>query len=222
MKGWRLSLPASCTYSQGMTPDTSTPTGSAPAQQGPSATPETPDRAAQDRRFLKHALRLAREAQELGSSPVGAVIVGPDGQVIAEGQNRTGEKFGPDRVGGMGLAHAEMDAFFRAGPLEHPEQLTLYTSLEPCLMCGGGSALIGVGRIVWATDDAWGGSGRLIAWDEHPAMKDTEVTPTPFADLEHDGAVLFAPEARKAFPDEGWQMWRERYPEETKGVKPRE
>ena len=174
--------------------------------------------AEQDRHFLQHALRLAREAQESGSSPVGAVLVGPDGKVIAEGQNRTGEKFGPERVGGASLAHAEMDAFFRAGKLEDPETLTLYTSLEPCLMCGGGSALLQVGRIVWATDDAWGGSGRLIAWDEHQAMKDTVITATPFADLEHDGALLFAPEAKKAFPAEGWALWQKRYPQETAGL----
>ena len=172
----------------------------------------------QDRHFLQHALRLAREAQELGSSPVGAVLVDATGKVIAEGQNRTGEKFGPERVGGASLAHAEMDAFFRAGTLEDPETLTLYTSLEPCLMCGGGSALLQVGRIVWATEDAWGGSGRLIAWDEHPAMKDTKVMPTPFADLEHQGALLFAPEAKRAFPAEGWAMWQKRYPQETAGL----
>jgi len=181
------------------------------------ATPN-PDRDRQDRHFLQHALRLAREAQASGSSPVGAVLVGPGGEVIAEGQNRTGETFGPERIGGTGLAHAEMDAFFRAGRLKAPETLTLYTSLEPCLMCGGGSALIGIGRLVWATDDAWGGSGRLIAWDKHPAMKDTDVTATPFGDLERDGAALFAPEAKKAFPDEGWAMWRERYPAETADV----
>lgn len=171
-----------------------------------------------DRQFLQHALRLAREAQELGSSPVGAVLVGADGQVIAEGQNRTGEPFGPERVGGASLAHAEMDAFFRAGKLKDPETLTLYTSLEPCLMCGGGSALLQVGRIVWATDDAWGGSGRLIAWDQHPAMKETDVTPTPYPDLEREGAELFAPEAKKAYPDEGWEKWRQRYPQETAGL----
>jgi len=177
-----------------------------------------PENTEQDRHFLQHALRLAREAQEMGSSPVGAVLVGPGGEVIAEGQNRTGETFGPERIGGNGLAHAEMDAFFRAGRLDDPSSLTLYTSLEPCLMCGGGSALIAVGRLVWATEDPWGGSGRLIAWDEHPAMKSTEVTATPFADLEHEGAALFAPEAKKAFPEEGWAMWQKRYPEETASV----
>ncbi len=172
----------------------------------------------QDRRFLQYALKLAREAQASGSSPVGAVLVDAAGQMVAEGQNRTGEPFGPERVGGMGLAHAEMDAFFRAGKLKDPETMTLYTSLEPCLMCGGGSVLSQIGRIVWATDDAWGGSGRLIAWDRHPAMKDTRVTPTPFADLEREGAELFAPEAKKAFPDEGWKLWQARYPRETAGL----
>ena len=199
-------------YSRPMTPAAAN-SGESKAQD--SAQHTAPE---QDRRFLQHALRLAREAQELGSSPVGAVLVDAAGKVIAEGQNRTGEKFGPDRVGGMGLAHAEMDAFFRAGKLEDPGTLTLYTSLEPCLMCGGGSALLRLGRIVWATEDAWGGSGRLIAWDEHPAMKDTRTTPTPFADLEREGALLFAAEAKKTFPAEGWAMWQARYPQETAGL----
>ncbi|MGI8748247.1 MAG: nucleoside deaminase [Deinococcus sp.] len=173
-----------------------------------------------DRAFLQQALQLAREAQEAGSSPVGAVLVDGEGQVLARGQNRTGTGFGPERVGGASVAHAEMDAFFQAGKLHDPGSLILYTSLEPCLMCGGASSLLGVGRLVWATDDPWGGSGRLIAWDQHPAMTKTEVTPTPFPDLERQGAQLFAPEAKRAFPEEGWAKWREHYPEETEGVQP--
>jgi len=157
---------------------------------------------------------------EKGSSPVGAIMVDTDGEIIGRGRNRTGEAFDEDqqRPGNASLAHAEMDLYYQLARLKAPETLTLYTSLEPCLMCGGASALLGVGRIVWATDDAWGGSGRLIRWDEHPAMQQTEVCPHPFADLEAEGARLFAPEAKKAFPKEGWNLWQERYPEETAGL----
>ncbi|WP_425145526.1 nucleoside deaminase [Deinococcus sp.] len=177
-----------------------------------------PDRPSQDQRFLRRALELARDAQAQGSSPVGAVLVSAAGEVLAEGQNRTGYDFGPQRVGGAGIAHAEVDLYFQIGKLEQPQTLTLYTSLEPCLMCGGASALLGVGRLVWATADPWGGSGRIIAWDSHPAMQDTEVTPTPYPDLEREGALLFAPEAKRAFPPEGWALWQQRYPQETAGL----
>ena len=165
--------------------------------------------------YLRAALDLAQEGQAAGSSPVGAVLVNHEGQIIARGRNRVGEAQTPEHVGNASVAHAEMDLYFQVGKLEDPHTLTLYTSLEPCLMCGGASALLGVGRIVWATDDPWGGSGRLIRWTDHPAMQDTQVVPTPEAHLEREGALLFAPEAKRAFPEEGWQLWRTRYPRET-------
>lgn len=167
---------------------------------------------------LREALALARESLARGSSPIGAVLVDRDGTVIARGRNRVGEPQTAERVGDASVAHAEMDVFFQAGKLENPQDLTLYSSLEPCLMCGGASALLEVGRIVWATDDAWGGSGRLLAWSDHPAMQETEIVPCPLPDLEAEGARLFAPEAKRAFPDEGWALWRQRYPAETEGV----
>lgn len=170
------------------------------------------------RPYLEEALRLAREAQEAGSAPVGAVLVDAGGEVIARGRNRVGEAQTPEHVGAASVAHAEMDVFFAVGKVRNAGELTLYTSLEPCLMCGGASALLGVGRVVWATNDPWGGSGRIIAWSSHPAMQETEVVAAPDPELEREGALLFAPEAKRAFPDEGWALWREHYPEETAGV----
>lgn len=178
--------------------------------------PDAPTR--DDRRWLRLTLDLAREAQQAGSAPVGAVLIDASGHEVARGRNRVGETQTPEHVGKASVAHAEMDLYFSVGKLENPESLTLYTSLEPCLMCGGASALLGVGRVVWVTDDPWGGSGRLIAWSDHPAMQDTEVLPTPDPELEREGARLFAPEAKRAFPDEGWQLWRRRYPAETAGL----
>ena len=170
------------------------------------------------RPHLEEALRLAREAQEAGSAPVGAVLVDAAGQVLARGRNRVGEAQTPEHIGAASVAHAEMDLFFQVGKVRNAAELTLYTSLEPCLMCGGASALLGVGRVVWATSDPWGGSGRLIAWSDHPAMQETDVVRCPLPDLEREGALLFAPEAKRAFPEEGWALWRERYPAETEDV----
>lgn len=167
---------------------------------------------------LREALALARESLAQGSSPIGAVLVDGSGKVIARGRNRVGEAQTAERVGDASVAHAEMDVFFQAGKLDNPQDLTLYTSLEPCLMCGGASALLEVGRIVWATADPWGGSGRLLAWSDHPAMQETDIVPCPLPELETEGASLFAPEAKRAFPDKGWALWREKYPAETEGV----
>lgn len=169
-------------------------------------------------KYLRAALALARAAQRAGSSPVGALLVDARGKVLARGRNRVGEAQTAQHVGQASVAHAEMDVFFQMGKLDEPHTLTLYTSLEPCLMCGGATALLGVGRVVWATDDPWGGAGRLIAWSDHPAMQDTEVLPCPDKTLEAQGARLFAPEAYRAFPAEGWALWRERYPAQTQGI----
>ncbi len=168
--------------------------------------------------YLREALALAHESLAKGSSPIGAVLIDKDGTVIARGRNRVGEAQTAERVGNASVAHAEMDVFFQAGKLKNPQELTLYSSLEPCLMCGGASALLEVGRIVWATADPWGGSGRLLAWSDHPAMQETEIVPCPLPELEAEGARLFAPEAKRAFPDKGWALWREKYPAETEGV----
>lgn len=168
-----------------------------------------------DRRMLLRALELAREGQRLGSSPVGALLVGPDNQIIAEGYNRVTLPWEPGsrRVGGASVAHAEMDVLFQVGELENPEECTFYTSLEPCIMCGGAVGMLEIGRVVWACDDPWGGSGRLIRWNQHPAYKKIAVEPHPFPDLEAEAARLFAPEAREAYPAEGLEMWSERYPQ---------
>lgn len=173
-----------------------------------------------DRVHLQEALRLARTSPEFGSSPVGAVLVDRNGQVIAHGRNRVGEAWdvAGKHVGDASFAHAEMDIYFQVGHIEDAGGCTLYTSLEPCLMCGGAAGMVGVGRLVWACDDPWGGSGRLIAWNEHPAFKEVEVVACPFEDLEREATELFAPEAKRAYPEEGWQKWRERYPEIVRRV----
>ncbi|MBB6098370.1 tRNA(adenine34) deaminase [Deinobacterium chartae] len=170
-----------------------------------------------DRRLLEETLTLARRSAEIGSAPVGAVLADSDGTVLARGRNRVAEPWDlrERRIGDASFAHAEMDLYFQLGRLdsERVRGYTLYTSLEPCLMCGGATGMIGVGRIVWATDDPWGGSGRLIRWNEHPAFVQVEVLPCPYEDLEREGARLFAPEAKRAYPEVGWALWRERYPE---------
>jgi tRNA(adenine34) deaminase len=168
-----------------------------------------------DRAMLERALELARQSVQRGSSPIGCVIVDGRGQIISEGRNKSAEPWPktPQRVGNSSFAHAEMDAFYRVKRFEHPEECTVYSSLEPCLMCGGAMGMVQIGRVVWACDDAWGGAGRLIAWNKHPAYKNTEVLASPFPDLEREAAALFAPEAKKVYPGEGWLAWHKRYPE---------
>jgi cytidine deaminase len=89
---------------------------------------------------METALSEARAAAERGEVPVGAVVVSPEGRVVARAGNRTRELADP-------TAHAEMLAIRAACAALDSERLTghdLYVTLEPCPMC---AAAIGVARI---------------------------------------------------------------------------
>ena len=83
------------------------------------------------RSFMRLALAQAEAAGARGEVPVGAVIVGRDGAVLAQAGNRTRQLCDP-------TAHAEMLAIRAACAALHQERLTgcdLYVTLEPCAMC---------------------------------------------------------------------------------------
>ncbi len=99
----------------------------------------------EDARWLRYAFELAVRAREAGDQPFGAVLVGPDGQLVAEALNtRNLER---DIA-----AHAEMNLVRRAVHLVRLDELarcTLYSSSEPCLMCAGVIAWSGIGTVVF-------------------------------------------------------------------------
>ncbi len=99
----------------------------------------------QDAYHLWRAMGLAREAREGGNAPFGAVLVGGDGRILAEGRNTvTTER----EVTG----HAEANlvrAAFRSLDAETLASSTLYASAEPCAMCAGAIFWAGVGRVVY-------------------------------------------------------------------------
>src|ERR1700691_4760864 len=95
------------------------------------------------------ALAEAQAAASRGEVPVGAVLVGADGAVLARDGNRILERRDP-------TAHAEM-LVLRAGAAalgnERLTGTTLYVTLEPCAMCAGAISLARVGRLVFAAED---------------------------------------------------------------------
>ena len=106
-----------------------------------------------DVRYIERAVELALEAEARGDVPVGSVIT-IAGQVVAEGSARVlSEGYQPRR-------HAEQEAL--AGvPIElwaRANEMTCYTSLEPCLMCFGTLLLCGIGRVVYGATDVLGGA----------------------------------------------------------------
>jgi tRNA(Arg) A34 adenosine deaminase TadA len=102
--------------------------------------------------FVSHmdrALAEARAAADRGEVPVGAVLVGPDGRVLAAEGNRTREMADP-------TAHAEIlvirAACARVGS-ERLEGCDLYVTLEPCPMCAAAISHARLRRLYYGAAD---------------------------------------------------------------------
>jgi tRNA(adenine34) deaminase len=112
---------------------------------------------ADDLFFLREAIRLAGQAEQKGNLPIGAVIV-LNGQIIARGMNTIWQP-------AVALTrHAEMEALQTLPPnlIENLHEMTLFTTLEPCLMCAGAIMLHQVGRLVFGASDPYGGVGTSL------------------------------------------------------------
>jgi tRNA(adenine34) deaminase len=122
-------------------------------------------------RFMGVALDLAREALAAGEFPVGCVAV-LDGRVVARGR-----RSGTVDAGFNEIDHAEMGALRQlAETIDHRgrcRQATLYSTLEPCLMCLGAALISGVGRIVYAFEDAMGGATGFLSAERAPLYRDS-------------------------------------------------
>lgn len=102
--------------------------------------------------FLREAIHLAKQAERKGNLPIGAVIL-LDGQIVATGMNAIWQP-AIDYT-----HHAEMEALRSLPPhlLGNCAKMTLYTTLEPCLMCAGAILLHRIGRLVFGSSDPNGG-----------------------------------------------------------------
>ena len=114
-----------------------------------------------DEEAMARALELAAAATGWGDTPIGAVVLGPDGGLLAEAANEREKRGDP-------TAHAEVLAL-RAAARVHGDGwrltgATLVVTLEPCTMCAGALVLARVDRLVYgALDRKAGAVGSL--WD---------------------------------------------------------
>lgn len=108
------------------------------------------------RHWMQQALEQADVAAQAGDVPVGAVVVGPDNQLLAAACNRREQDRDP-------TAHAEILALRQASQrlgTWHLNQCTLYVTLEPCPMCAGAIILSRLGLLVYGADDPKAGAVR--------------------------------------------------------------
>jgi len=103
---------------------------------------------------MRAALVEAGKAAAEGEVPVGAVVVSPDGKILARAHNRPVAAKDP-------TAHAEILALRQAARKAGNYRLPgcrLVVTLEPCPMCAGAAVAARVSEIVYGAEDPKGGA----------------------------------------------------------------
>ena len=92
-------------------------------------------------RWLDEAIKEAELSWSQGGIPIGSVLVGSGGSIVARGHNQRVQSGDP-------TAHAEVMCFRNAGRRRDWEELILVSTLSPCIMCTGTTLLFGIKRVI--------------------------------------------------------------------------
>ena len=107
---------------------------------------------------MRQALEFAHDAADAGEIPVGAIVLGPAGEVLGTGRNAREGLQDP-------TAHAEVQAIREAATRRGSRILddcTLVVTLEPCVMCAGTILAARLPRVVFGAWDAKAGAAGSV------------------------------------------------------------
>ena len=94
-----------------------------------------------DQALLQEALEEARTGLREGGLPIGSVLADKRGQILARGHNLRVQSGDP-------TAHAEIVCLRNAGRRRDWAELTLVSTLSPCIMCTGTALLFRIPRVI--------------------------------------------------------------------------
>lgn len=149
--------------------------------------------------FMKKALQQAQAALKAGEFPVGCVIADME-KVVAEGVRK-----GTRGEASNEVDHAEMVALRNLWEKKQPVEagrLTIYCTMEPCLMCFGAILLSGIRHIVYAYEDVMGGGTGCNLQGLTPLYQNAAVTVVPNV-LRAESLALF----KEFFSDPTRHYW---------------
>ena len=129
-----------------------------------------------DEHHLRRAVALAAEARAAGDMPFGSLLVGPDGDVLAEDRNTV---LSDQDI----TAHPELKLARHAARQLEPDVArgtTMYTSCQPCPMCTGAIARSGLGRVVFA-----------LSGEQLQGLRPPGATGPDAAQVTYEGPALF-------------------------------
>lgn len=155
------------------------------------------------RQYMQQALIQAQIALDDGEFPVGCVLEA-DGRIIAKSR-----RIGTGRAIPSELDHAEMIALRHLEMLDEPidrARMTLYATLEPCLMCFGALLISGIGTIVYAFEDAMGGGTRCDR-NRLPTLYRNADVHIASGVMRQESLALF----KTYFSDPRFDYWRDSY-----------
>ena len=106
--------------------------------------------------LLREALAEAKLGLQEGGLPIGSVLADGAGRIVARGHNLRVQTGDP-------TAHAEVVCIRNAGRRRDWPQLTLASTLSPCIMCTGTSLLFRIPRVVIGENRNFQGAEELFA-----------------------------------------------------------
>ena len=150
--------------------------------------------------FMGKALYQARQALLEGEFPIGCVIV-YDNKIVVSGTRKgtKGENINE-------VDHAEMVALRRLARIDKDidhKKLTLFCTLEPCLMCYGAILLGRIGELVYAYEDVMGGATRGDMTQLSPLYESAAISIVPNI-MRHESLELL----KSFFSDPANSYWK--------------
>jgi len=123
-----------------------------------------------DRDLMAFALREARYSLSQDQLPVGAVVADRAGTIWGRGAKTPHAHWRLDHAEMVALRTAiqPRPAASRSAMDDFLASLTLYTTLEPCVMCIGAIMNCRIPRVIYALEDSYGGGVRLLATGRPP------------------------------------------------------
>ena len=126
--------------------------------------------------FMKKALEEAQAALVAGEFPVGCVMVYDNKTLVSGARTGTTGDY-PNEVD-----HAEMIALrrlFRLDSKINLREVTVFSTLEPCLMCFGALMISGIGKLVFAYEDVMGGGTHCDTANMTPLYQSNQMAIIP-------------------------------------------
>ncbi len=109
-----------------------------------------------EQELVREAYLEAKKGYEAGGLPIGSVLVDAKGRIVARGHNQRVQTGDP-------TAHAEVVCLRNAGRRRDWPELTLVSSLSPCIMCAGTALLYRIPRVIVGENKNFLGAEDLFA-----------------------------------------------------------